>query len=71
MSLQVVEWLAPRALAQVVRIAYDPEAQLMLATRNAAARAPAPTSPLVTSLSAMPPPATPPRCRAGRCRTPR
>ncbi|MFE1455891.1 PrgI family protein [Streptomyces sp. NPDC048405] len=39
-SLQVVEWLAPRALAQVVRTAYDPQAQLMLATRNAAAQAP-------------------------------
>jgi hypothetical protein len=35
-SLQVVEWLAPRTLAQVVRTAYDPEAQLMLATRAAA-----------------------------------
>ncbi|MCG0066007.1 PrgI family protein [Streptomyces tricolor] len=39
-SLQVVEWLAPRALAQVVRTAYDPEAQMMLATRNAAAQSP-------------------------------
>lgn len=39
-SLQVVEWLAPRSLAQVVRTAYDPEAQLMLATRNAAAQTP-------------------------------
>ncbi|WP_406475695.1 PrgI family protein [Streptomyces sp. NBC_01615] len=37
-SLQVVEWLAPRALAQTVRTAYDPEAQLMLATRNAEAQ---------------------------------
>ncbi|MDG9723769.1 hypothetical protein QC283_13310 [Streptomyces sp. DH41] len=39
-SLQVVEWLTPRALAHVVRTAYDPEAQLMLATRNSAAQAP-------------------------------
>ncbi|MEU8828908.1 SCO6880 family protein [Streptomyces sp. NPDC048636] len=36
-SLQVVEWLTPRGLAQAVRTAYDPEAQLMLATRKAAA----------------------------------
>ncbi|MFC9498416.1 SCO6880 family protein [Streptomyces sp. NPDC056982] len=39
-SLQVVEWLAPRTLAQVVRTAYDPDSQLMFATRNAAAQAP-------------------------------
>ncbi|WP_405805622.1 PrgI family protein [Streptomyces sp. NBC_00210] len=36
-SLQVVEWLSPRAVAQTVRTAYDPDAQLTLATRNAAA----------------------------------
>ncbi|GGU44628.1 SCO6880 family protein [Streptomyces violascens] len=39
-SLQVVEWLSPRKVAQTVRTGYDPEAQLMLATRNAAAQAP-------------------------------
>jgi hypothetical protein len=39
-SLQVVEWLAPRTLAQVVRTAYDPEAQLALATRATASQTP-------------------------------
>ncbi|MEU2389587.1 SCO6880 family protein [Streptomyces sp. NPDC007369] len=39
-SLQVVEWLPPRMVAQTVRTAYDPEAQQMLATRNAAAELP-------------------------------
>lgn len=39
-SLQVVEWLSPRAVAQTVRTAYDPDAQLELATRNAAAQEP-------------------------------
>ncbi|MYZ33636.1 MULTISPECIES: SCO6880 family protein [unclassified Streptomyces] len=40
-SLQVVEWLSPRKVAMTVRTAYDPEAQLMLATRATAAQAPA------------------------------
>ncbi|WP_328741259.1 PrgI family protein (plasmid) [Streptomyces erythrochromogenes] len=39
-SLQVVEWLPPRKVAQTVRTAYDPEAQQDLATRNAAAQSP-------------------------------
>lgn len=39
-NLQVVEWLSPRKLAATVRTAYDPEAQLMLASRAAAADAP-------------------------------
>ncbi|MFD5489468.1 SCO6880 family protein [Streptomyces virginiae] len=39
-SLQVVEWLPPRKVAQTVRTAYDPEAQQGLATRNAAAQNP-------------------------------
>ncbi|MGW6979598.1 SCO6880 family protein [Streptomyces sp. NPDC054932] len=39
-SLQVTEWLPPRKVAATVRTAYDPEAQQMLATRNAAAQAP-------------------------------
>ncbi|MFE5029846.1 SCO6880 family protein [Streptomyces sp. NPDC056656] len=37
-GLQVVEWLAPRALARTVRTAYDPEAQVMLARRAAQAQ---------------------------------
>ncbi|MEN8649709.1 SCO6880 family protein [Streptomyces sp. 21So2-11] len=39
-SLQVVEWLSPRKVAQTVRTAYDPESQMTLATRNASAEAP-------------------------------
>ncbi|TLQ38934.1 SCO6880 family protein [Streptomyces marianii] len=39
-SLQVVEWLTPRGVAQAVRTAYEPTAQLELATRNAAAQNP-------------------------------
>ncbi|MFJ9343768.1 SCO6880 family protein [Streptomyces sp. NPDC101733] len=39
-SLQVVEWLPPRKVAQTVRTAYDPEAQQMVATRTAAAQSP-------------------------------
>ncbi|MEW1723855.1 SCO6880 family protein [Streptomyces sp. NPDC093109] len=39
-SLQVVEWLSPRKVAMTVRTAYDPESQLMLATRAVAAEAP-------------------------------
>jgi hypothetical protein len=40
-GLQIVELLNPRKVAQVIRTAYDPEAQLMLAARNAAAENPA------------------------------
>ncbi|MFF3244281.1 SCO6880 family protein [Streptomyces sp. NPDC002870] len=36
-SLQVVEWLSPRGVAATVRSAYDPDAQMELATRAAAA----------------------------------
>lgn len=39
-GLQVVEVLTPRRVAQAIRTAYDPEAQLMLATRSAAAEDP-------------------------------
>jgi hypothetical protein len=39
-GIQVVEWLGPRGLAQAVRTAYDPEAQLMLAQRATDAAAP-------------------------------
>ncbi|MET8129369.1 SCO6880 family protein [Streptomyces sp. NPDC005065] len=38
-GLHIVEWLGPRALAQTVRTAYDPEAQVMLARRGAQAQA--------------------------------
>ncbi|MEW2615100.1 SCO6880 family protein [Streptomyces sp. NPDC047880] len=36
-GLQVVEWLPPRGVAQVIRTAFDPEAQLALSARNTAA----------------------------------
>ncbi|MCX5374961.1 SCO6880 family protein [Streptomyces sp. NBC_00091] len=36
-SLQVEEWLDPRGVAQTIRTAYDPDAQVMLATRKATA----------------------------------
>ncbi|WP_328928171.1 PrgI family protein [Streptomyces sp. NBC_00190] len=36
-SLQVTEWLSPRGVAETIRTAYDPDAQVMLATRKAAA----------------------------------
>lgn len=39
-SLQVEEWLDPRGVAQTLRTAYVPDAQVMLATRKAAAAAP-------------------------------
>ncbi|MCC8338938.1 PrgI family protein [Streptomyces sp. R1] len=37
-GLNVVAWLGPRALAETVRTAYDPEAQVMLARRAAQAQ---------------------------------
>lgn len=36
-GLQVMEWLTPRGVAQVIRTAFDPEAQLALSARNTAA----------------------------------
>ncbi|MET7858160.1 SCO6880 family protein [Streptomyces sp. NPDC005318] len=39
-SLQVVAWLSPRGLAQTVRTAYDPDAQVALANANSAAQIP-------------------------------
>ncbi|MER7789999.1 SCO6880 family protein [Streptomyces sp. NPDC097640] len=39
-GLQVEELLTPRKVAQAIRTAYDPEAQLMLAARSAAAHDP-------------------------------
>ncbi|MFE7751374.1 SCO6880 family protein [Streptomyces sp. NPDC057428] len=39
-SLQVMEWLSPRKVAQSIRTAYDPDAQVAIATTNAAARNP-------------------------------
>ncbi|MEV8105180.1 SCO6880 family protein [Streptomyces sp. NPDC088135] len=36
-GLQVVEWLPPRGVAQTIRTAFDPEAQLALSARNTAA----------------------------------
>ncbi|MDP5317400.1 SCO6880 family protein [Streptomyces poriferorum] len=39
-SLQVVEWLSPRKVAQTVRTAFDPDAHVSLATSNAAAQTP-------------------------------
>ncbi|MFE3608232.1 SCO6880 family protein [Streptomyces goshikiensis] len=39
-GLHVVAWLAPRAMAQVIRTAYDPEAHLTLNARNTAAEDP-------------------------------
>ncbi|MFE9406800.1 SCO6880 family protein [Streptomyces sp. NPDC006530] len=39
-GLQVVEWLSKRTLAATIRTAYDPEAQMTLAHRDAAAEAP-------------------------------
>jgi hypothetical protein len=36
-GLQVTEWLTPRGVAQVIRTAFDPEAQLALSARNTAA----------------------------------
>ncbi|MGW1819083.1 SCO6880 family protein [Streptomyces sp. NPDC002125] len=36
-GLQVVEWLPPRGVAQTIRTAYDPEAQMALSARNTAA----------------------------------
>ncbi|MFI7396181.1 SCO6880 family protein [Streptomyces tendae] len=36
-GLQVTEWLSPRAVAQVIRTAFDPEAQLALSARSTAA----------------------------------
>ncbi|MGW2562263.1 SCO6880 family protein [Streptomyces sp. NPDC001514] len=39
-GLQVVEWLAPRGLAHVVRTGYDPEAQLTLAQLQNDAQSP-------------------------------
>ncbi|MDW8804354.1 PrgI family protein [Streptomyces scabiei] len=36
-GLQVVEWLTPRGVAQVIRTAFDPEAQLALSARTTAA----------------------------------
>ncbi|MER5780307.1 SCO6880 family protein [Streptomyces mobaraensis] len=40
-GLQIVEWLTPRGVAQAIRTAYDPEAQLALSARNTAAEDPA------------------------------
>ncbi|MFD4322253.1 SCO6880 family protein [Streptomyces sp. NPDC058548] len=39
-GLQVVEWLPPRGVAQAIRTAFDPEAQLSLSARNTAAEDP-------------------------------
>lgn len=39
-TLQVDEWLTPRGVAAAIRTAYDPDAQLMLADRKAAADEP-------------------------------
>ncbi|QKV94929.1 PrgI family protein [Streptomyces sp. NA02950] len=39
-GLQIEEMLTPRKVAQAIRTAYDPEAQLMLAARNTAAHEP-------------------------------
>ncbi|MGW9436714.1 SCO6880 family protein [Streptomyces sp. NPDC055607] len=39
-GLQVVEWLPPRGVAQTIRTAFDPEAQLALSARNTAAEDP-------------------------------
>ncbi|MFG2296432.1 SCO6880 family protein [Streptomyces sp. NPDC048603] len=39
-GLQIVEWLDPRAMAQVIRTAYDPEAHQALSTRAAQAEDP-------------------------------
>ncbi|ADI07948.1 putative integral membrane protein [Streptomyces bingchenggensis BCW-1] len=39
-SLQIAEWLTPRGVAQVIRTAYDPEAQPALAGRTASAADP-------------------------------
>ncbi|GHF47795.1 hypothetical protein GCM10010218_31520 [Streptomyces mashuensis] len=39
-GLQVLEWLTPRGVAQAIRTAYDPEAQLMLSSRNTSAENP-------------------------------
>ncbi|MFJ5645869.1 SCO6880 family protein [Streptomyces sp. NPDC093223] len=39
-GLQVVEWLTPRGVAQVIRTAFDPESQLALSARNSAADGP-------------------------------
>ncbi|WP_432138599.1 SCO6880 family protein [Streptomyces sp. bgisy154] len=36
-GLQVAEWLTPRGVAQVIRTAFDPEAQLAVSARNTAA----------------------------------
>ncbi|MFH8886579.1 SCO6880 family protein [Streptomyces californicus] len=36
-GLQVIEWLPPRGVAQTIRTAFDPEAQLALSARNTAA----------------------------------
>ncbi|MFG2162819.1 SCO6880 family protein [Streptomyces olivaceus] len=36
-GLQVAEWLSPRGVGQVIRTAFDPEAQLALSARNTAA----------------------------------
>lgn len=40
-GLQIEEWLTPRGVAQTIRTAYDPEAQLTMAGRKAAADDPA------------------------------
>jgi hypothetical protein len=39
-GLQVMEWLTPRGVAQAIRTAFDPEAQLELSARNTAAEDP-------------------------------
>ncbi|MFJ2817137.1 SCO6880 family protein [Streptomyces sp. NPDC087294] len=39
-GLQVTEWLSPRGVAQAIRTAFDPEAQLSLSARNTAADEP-------------------------------
>ncbi|MFI8944153.1 SCO6880 family protein [Streptomyces syringium] len=39
-GLTVMEWLTPRGVAQAIRTAYDPEAQLALAARSSAAEDP-------------------------------
>lgn len=39
-GLQILEWLTPRGVAQAIRTAYDPEAQLALSARNTAAEDP-------------------------------
>ncbi|MEV0780522.1 SCO6880 family protein [Streptomyces sp. NPDC050428] len=39
-GLRTAEWLSPRAVAATIRTAFDPDAQMMLATQDAAAQTP-------------------------------